>query len=198
MVLREGDLAKEFSISRTPIRQVLSTLEHDRLVEVRHGVGNIVTHVHPQQMVEVYTVRMVLAQSAGDYFVAPFPEETAQKFVDYREAFQALKPGDVIGFGHTNIRYYLGLTDLVTNACMRDLQRALFFQTSRMWLISLPSQDWAEVIAAVSDEMDELIRVIRLDDPIGLGLAARNHIFMSRRRILAALDVDAGERRNPI
>lgn len=196
--LRETDLAEEFSVSRTPMRNVLTTLEHDGLLDVKHGVGNIVSLVEPEQLVEIYTVRMMLAQSAGDFFASPFPPGTLEQFIGYKQAFQALEAGDVVGFGRVNIRYYTGLTALITNTCLRDTMLRLFFQTSRMWLVSLPSLDWEEVITAVADELDELIRLIRLEDPIGLGLAARNHIFMSRRRILEGLGIPLTETRNPL
>lgn len=197
-ILREQDLSGEFEVSRTPIRQVLSMLEHDGLVDVRHGIGNIVTTVDPLGLVEVYTVRMILAQAAGDYYRSPFPPDTQHLLGRSRDDFAGLEHGDVIGFGEANIRYYLRLTDIVGNTCLRDLQRKLFFQTARMWLISLPSMNWSETIAAVVSEIDELLRVIALEDPIGLGLVTRNHIFMSRRRVFIGLGLSTGEARNPL
>ena len=197
-ILRETELAEEFNISRTPIRHVLTTLEHDGFLVVKHGVGNIVSEIDPEELVEIFTVRMILWQSAGDYFAAPFPPGAAEQFVGYKAAFQAVEPGDVVGFGRANNAYYTGLTELVTNRCLRETMLKLFFQTSRMWLVSLPELDWDEVIVAVSDELDELTRLIHLEDPIGLGLAARNHVFMARRRILSGLGLSLKETRNPI
>lgn len=197
-ILRETELAEEFNISRTPIRHVLTTLEHDGLLMVKHGVGNIVSKIDPGELVEIFTVRMILWQSAGDFFAMPFPPGTAERFVDYKATFQAVEPGDVVGFGRANNTYYTGLTRLITNRCLRDTMLKLFFQTSRMWLVSLPALDWEEVIVAVSDELDELTRLIRIEDPIGLGLAARNHVFMARRRILSGLGMIVTETRNPI
>ena len=45
MRLGEEDLAKEFGVSRTPIRRVLSRLETEGLLESRHGVGTFVTTI---------------------------------------------------------------------------------------------------------------------------------------------------------
>ncbi len=42
-VLREGELALEFGVSRTPIREVLHRLSFDGLVAAKNGVGSIVT-----------------------------------------------------------------------------------------------------------------------------------------------------------
>ena len=197
-ILRETELAEEFNISRTPIRHVLTTLEHDGLLVVKHGVGNIVSEIEPRELVEIFTVRMILWQSAGDFFVSPFPEGAAEQFTKYKAAFQSVEAGDVVGFGRANNAYYTGLAELITNSTLRDTILKLFFQTSRMWLVSLPALDWEEVIVAVSDELDELNRLIRLEDPIGLGLAARNHVFMARRRILEGLDIKLEDVRRPI
>lgn len=197
-VLRETELAREFNISRTPIRHALTALEHDGLVVVKHGVGNIVSEIDPVELVDVFIVRMILWQSAGDFFSSPFPAGTAERFVGYKETFQSIAPGDVVGFGRANSAYYTGMCDLITNRCLRDTVLKLFFQTSRMWLVSLPSLDWDEVIDAVSNELDELARLIRLDDPIGLGLAARNHVFMARKRILDGLGLELTRVRNPL
>lgn len=43
IILHEGQLATEFGVSRTPIRQVLQMLAYENLVETRSGVGTIAT-----------------------------------------------------------------------------------------------------------------------------------------------------------
>ena len=44
-LLREEELAREYSVSRSPIRRVFSMLEHEGLVEVKHGIGTLVTRI---------------------------------------------------------------------------------------------------------------------------------------------------------
>ena len=48
LVFRETDLAKEFGVSRTPIRQILQGLAHEQLVETQTGVGTVLTDLRPQ------------------------------------------------------------------------------------------------------------------------------------------------------
>ena len=45
----EGALAKEFDVSRTPIRQALQRLEYERLITIRPGVGSIVVPLDRNQ-----------------------------------------------------------------------------------------------------------------------------------------------------
>ena len=186
-LLREEELAGEYTVSRSPIRRVFSMLEHEGLVEIKHGIGTLVTRIEPGQLADVYAVRMILAEAMGSFIETPFPAGTRDFFVARGKEFLALEPGDAIGFAEINIRYYGGLLDLGTNMTLREMQRDLFFQTSRMWLLRLPSMPWEETINAVHDEIEELVRRIEAGDSIGLGFVSRNHIFESQQRLFNAL-----------
>ena len=52
--LSEEELAREFGVSRTPLRRVLSRLESEGLLESRHGVGTFVTDVDIDALLPVY------------------------------------------------------------------------------------------------------------------------------------------------
>ncbi len=186
-LLREEELAREYSVSRSPIRRVFSMLEHEGLVEIKHGIGTLVTRIEPELLADVYAVRMILAEAMGPFIETPFAEGTREFFVRCGEEFLALQQGDEIGFAETNIRYFVGLMDLAANKTLREMQCNLFFQTSRMWLLLLRSIPWEDTINAVHDEVDEVVRRIDVEDPIGLGFAIRNHIFESQQRLFKAL-----------
>ncbi|MEQ9200735.1 MAG: GntR family transcriptional regulator, partial [Rhodospirillales bacterium] len=179
-------MAREYSVSRSPIRRVCSMLEHEGLVEIKHGIGTLVTRIEPEQLADVYAVRQILAESMGPFIDLPFADDTAGFFHECADGFLALDEGDAIGFAEINIRYYTGLTGLAGNSTLREMQRSLFFQTSRMWLLLLPAMDWAETMKAVHDELLEIIRRIEIADPVGLAYVVRNHIFESQQRMLQA------------
>ena len=185
-VLHEETLAKEFSVSRSPVRRALAKLEHEGLVEIRHGVGARVTIIDRDELAEVYELRMVLAMQSGPYLATPFDRAFIDSLAEQGRAFRALRPGDVQGFADVNVAYYTEVTERTRNRFMREMQLSLFFQTSRMWLIMLPRMSWEPIISAVCGEIDELIRVAEDQDPTGFGLVMRNHIFMSRRRLFDA------------
>src|SRR5215212_2740 len=65
MRLGEEELAREFGVSRTPIRRVLSRLETEGLLESRHGVGTFVTTIDFGNLMQVYQFRMELAELIG-------------------------------------------------------------------------------------------------------------------------------------
>lgn len=184
--LHEERLAEEFSVSRSPVRRALAKLEHDGLVEIRHGVGTRVTSIDRNELAEVYELRMILAMQCGPYLETPFDAGFIAALRGWRARFETLAPNDVQGFADVNVGYYTCVTGRTKNRFMREMQLGLFFQTSRMWLIMLPVMEWSPIIAAICGEIDELLRVAEDQDPIGFGLVMRNHIFMSRRRLFEA------------
>lgn len=179
-LLREEVLANEFDVSRSPIRRVLARLEFDGLVEIRHGVGSVVTMIESEPLREVYAMRMELTALIGRLDPQPITADTLDAMRHYRARFLAMKEErDTAAFARTNIAYYEKLTEIVGNSLLRDLLRKMFFLTSRMWLLRLPEMDWPTIMEDIAVEIEELIRAMETDDREGLGLVARNHIFRS-------------------
>jgi DNA-binding GntR family transcriptional regulator len=54
LVLREGKIADEFGISRTPVRQVLQALASEWMIEVRSGVGSISSKLNTEDRLRDY------------------------------------------------------------------------------------------------------------------------------------------------
>jgi DNA-binding GntR family transcriptional regulator len=58
--LTEQDLAAEFDVSRTPVREAIRQLEVERLVSRIPFVGVTVTQLRPQEVIELLEIREVL------------------------------------------------------------------------------------------------------------------------------------------
>src|SRR5512144_493367 len=56
--LTEAEIADEFEVSRTPVRQALHRLAVEGLVEVKNGVGIRVTEVDESELQDIYELRM--------------------------------------------------------------------------------------------------------------------------------------------
>ena len=65
LVFRETDLAREFGISRTPIRQILQGLAHEQLVETQTGVGTVLTELKDQDRARDLSVYSQIALAAS-------------------------------------------------------------------------------------------------------------------------------------
>ncbi len=69
-LLHEQVLAVDFGVSRTPVRQALQRLAYERLVEVRSGVGTVVSPLDPEKRDEdirlAYALLRVAAEMEND------------------------------------------------------------------------------------------------------------------------------------
>ncbi|MCI0475909.1 MAG: GntR family transcriptional regulator, partial [Anaerolineales bacterium] len=55
--LTEEDLAAQFRVSRTPVREALRMLERDRLIRLARGRGASVVSLNRQEVIETYQCR---------------------------------------------------------------------------------------------------------------------------------------------
>jgi len=63
--LREGTLAEQLGVSKTPIREALTRLEQDGLVETTSFKGAVVTGYSRQDLIELYELRELLENAAA-------------------------------------------------------------------------------------------------------------------------------------
>ena len=73
--LKEQEIAAEFGVSRTPVRQALQQLETEGLVEIKNGVGVRVTEVDDAALDQIYLLRLELVALIGR--AAPKPISAA-------------------------------------------------------------------------------------------------------------------------
>lgn len=63
-ILIIDNLAERFGVSRTPVREALLALCNEGLLQARHHVGFIVSPVNPREIVETYSLRILLEKEA--------------------------------------------------------------------------------------------------------------------------------------
>jgi DNA-binding GntR family transcriptional regulator len=183
--LGEAALAEEFGVSRTPIRRVLGRLEFDGLVEIRHGVGTIVTDIDVEQLRDVYELRMKLAELIGVLDpVTPGDDNIAAL---QRLLIRLRGPGlglDHLEFWRLNKTLHFEIGKCTGNGPLREVSERLYFLTNRTWQAMVPEMDWQEEIDIFAREIEDAILCMELGDVVGLGMLRRNAISVSFLRLL--------------
>jgi DNA-binding GntR family transcriptional regulator len=183
--LSEEQLAAEFAVSRTPIRRVLSRLEAEELVEIRHGVGNFVTDVDEGDLRQVYRLRMELAVLIGR--LDPLPRDAADlaRLESLLERCDRLsRQPDPPAFARLNMDFFLELNAMIGNRPLREVTARLYYLTSRIWLKSVPRLNLGDEIAIFRREMGETLAVLQSGDLEAVGHIRRHHISMSAKRMM--------------
>ncbi len=186
-ILRETTLAKEFGISRTPIRAVLQRLEHGGLVIVRDGVGTIVTDLDTNALRDVYEMRQKTAELIGSLSprkITANDEQAASDLLD--RAKQLVKDYNAPEYWRINHEQHALIADLIGNLVLRETWDQLYYRSARFWYreASRAPEGIAQDLVA---ELTEISRAIRARDAIAVGYTQRNFIAFGFARLQSAL-----------
>jgi len=156
--LIEGEIARDLDMGRTPVREALLMIEHEKLVECKSGMGYVVKKLTSKEVEDYFEIRSALERFAVPMVIAG---ATAK----------------VIGEAEENIRASEELSAsrnfhaLIT--CHARFHQILYGATG--------SQAFIDTIAGIADKL-QWIRAICLRSEGGVGQAQGEH-----RRILQAL-----------
>jgi DNA-binding GntR family transcriptional regulator len=183
--LVEEIIAEEFSISRTPVRRVLTRLETEGLVEVRQGVGTIVTDVRLEALIDVFQLRMELAVLIGR--LSPVPPDAAvlaHMHALLQRCDELEQRPEHKAYARLNRDFFFALSAMVGNAPLREISERLYFQTARIWLLTVPVSALPEEVAVFRREMTDILGAAEIGDLEAVGHLRRSHISMSVARMI--------------
>lgn len=184
-VLSEVTLAREFGVSRTPIRRVLHRLEFMGLVQIMNGVGTIVTDIDLKTFKETYDLRMRLAELMGELSPAYITEDhlaqidqliaRAKKLQKHRDRFEdyAMITNDLQKI----------LSSLTGSAPLREIIELFYFRVARIWFTFLPQLGWDDIISAQLTELSEIRAAMASNDMRGVGRSRSLHLHRMLTRI---------------
>jgi DNA-binding GntR family transcriptional regulator len=183
-MLREEALAKEYGVSRTPIRQVLQRLEYDGLVVSQSGSGVIVTTVDIRFLKEVYAVRLKIAEFVGEMMTSHFPEADILALEEILTQVKPLRQQyNSYELGRLYHQFNEIMTQNISNRPLQQMYDQLFHQTARVWLELLPDFDWEEEVDIMCEEIADVISALREGDMIAVGEVRRDHMIRLLQRI---------------
>ena len=182
--LGEEELAREFHVSRTPIRRVLSRLEGEGLLESRHGVGTFVTDVDIDSLAQVFQLRMELAELLGKLDPIPRSEgDLARVRALLVRCDKLLKKPVPKAYARLNMDFFQELGAMVGNAPLREISERLYYLTTRIWLKSVPHLNLPDEIEVFRREMADILQAMEVGDLEAVGHIRRSHISMSVKRM---------------
>ena len=193
-VLREGALAIEFGVSRTPIREILQCLAYMGLVEVHNGVGTIVTELDRDEIVELYRMRIKLAELIGEMSPRPITREQIRSAETLLQRARNLEVRfDAREYWRINHEMHFMIGTIIGNAGLRRIWDQFYFQVARVWY-GVIRELGPETARMLVNEIEEVLRAMRENDPAAIGFVQRNYIAFGLKRVLAQLPAGAAER----
>ncbi len=137
-ILSENELAEEYSISRTPIREALRELSVKGLVRVLPKRGIIVTELTPREIMSLYQVREALECYAVALVAEKHSEEDAEAFLrEQRETETLLAARNYHEAYNSAIKMHKRIIELTGNLKMKQILDDLSDQVYRIGMMTL-------------------------------------------------------------
>lgn len=182
-ILREADLAAEFSVSRTPMRAVLQQLSHGGLIESRDGVGTIVTDLSFAEIRDIYQMRIKLAQCIGYMSPRAFTEADIMSIISLLGRAQALTENfNLAEYWKINHDQHYLIEQIIGNCALREMWNHFYFLAARMWYQHVKTHHHGASKSLVS-ELSEVRRAINENNAIALGYIQSNYIAYGLGRL---------------
>ncbi len=183
-VLHEATLAREFGVSRTPVRAVLQKLAHGGLVAPKDGVGTIVTDPNARELADIYHMRMKTAEMIGLMTPRPLGPDFVDTIAGLRDQAATLTDAfHIKTYWQINHHLHFAIADIIGNTALRDIWDLLYFQAARFWYQYAATQP-AAVTDALLAELENVLRAAQEGDALALGYVERNSIAYGLARLI--------------
>lgn len=188
--LKEAELASEFGVSRTPVRDAISRIKHLGLVETRNGVGTVVTTLPREQIEHVYEMRLHLATLIGTMSPRPVTERDLKRTSELLNAAIALEQNfDARNYVELNDQLQILIADLIGNTLLRSFWRQAYFQAASTWH-RVATVVGTEVATSLVQELSETKAALDRGDIAAVGFIQRVQIGYGYQRIVQFLFSD--------
>lgn len=183
--LREASLAGQLGVSKTPIREALTRLEQEGLVETTSFKGAVVTGYSRQDLIEIYELRELLENAAARAAAESMSNVDRDRLHRICQESRKLKKGnDTAGLAALISSFDDVLFDQVRNSRIRALIENLRAHLTRIGHLTaeIPGR-----IGASVDEHEKILEAIAARDPELAERQMSEHIRSVRDDQLRAL-----------
>ncbi len=185
--LTEVEIAAEFGVSRTPVRQALHRLGAEGLVEVKNGVGVRVTEIDDRELENMYKLRLRLVEMIGDISPRPLNAADLLAIGTIRDRVRQMldSPDEPEMTLYTGLcdQFYNLVNNAIGNAFLRHFIDVMYHQTDRYWYGWMQTENLRRELDFLFHEVDETLRALEVNDFQAVGHIRRNHISMMLARM---------------
>ncbi len=186
-ILKEQALAKEFGVSRTPLRTVLFRLEWEHLVKILPRTGILVMELELNTITHVFQARLELEAVIGTLAAERFKQ-------DHFNRLEALTLACADQSDHRDPRA-LGQLDMgvkqlfykaAGNPFLTEMSDRLYSLTFRLWyfnMLKMHNEQWNVEVLSIKEDLLALAELLKAGDPQQVGQARREHLLKHLKRI---------------
>ncbi|UYQ77482.1 GntR family transcriptional regulator [Glutamicibacter sp. JL.03c] len=174
-MIGEASLAKEFELSRTPVRLALGRLQQEGWIEIFPKRGAVVRGLSDKQVAELADTRLLLeSASVADASQAQREQLTQRQIASIDQQDAALAAGDLKEFVELTIAFHRGFVEAAGNSVRVELYDHL--ADRHRFALFATSEDLVTRREEIIAEHQDLARLMRDGDSAGFKECLRKHV----------------------
>ena len=188
--LDERALSAALGVSRTPLREAVTRLVGDGLIEHHAYQGNFVRQLDVQQVADLFDVRSALEALAAETAVQRLTDEALTRIASALDsACAALEMGDMTGFAAADRSFHRIVAECSANELLIGLLENLDAQIQLVRVLANRDSDFT---ARTLAERAEILRAFETRKGERAAELMRRHIEDVKHTVLAQLTPDPG------
>ena len=179
-VISVSQIAQEFEVSRTPVKEALILLQAEDWV-VRQGSSFLVTPLSLDRLREITDIRLVLEMQANVWACKRMSQQQVDRLIALKNSFKEIKPGTAKQkMVEMDSRVHQEIFQAANNHQLAVLLERLLTHYLRFWL-SIHREIEPE---SFFRELEEIIDAIDARDQATVARLTKQHILTSVREII--------------
>lgn len=184
-VVSERELARQYEMSKTPIREALSRVCHDGLMQRLPGRGYMVAPITIKDVRDLFDLRLILEVAAAERAARqPSPAQIAVLKEISAISYLLDDPESHVSFLKANRRFHLTLAEAAGNRRLTSTLEGLMIEMDRLFHLGLRLRDSSE---EMKREHQEVVAALEAGDVEGARDTIARQVMTSRDRILEAI-----------
>ena len=180
-VLSRADLAKEFNVSLTPVREALQQLESEGLVRIFPQSRTLVTRLVLDEIREAHFLRIAVETEVVRHLAEKCPPEILKRLKTIVTMQEALADNreELASFQELDETFHRTMMAGIGHEPLHDLLRSRSGHLNRLRQLDLPN---AGKIASILSEHRAILSALEAADPTAAQDAIRTHLSQTVQR----------------
>jgi DNA-binding GntR family transcriptional regulator len=159
--LSVDDLSEQYGVSKTPVREALSALQHEGIIDIVPRVGYFVSHMTIEEVQNLFQLRLILEGASAELAAEHITE---QELLELETIPISWTTGDLdshLRYLKDNREFHLRVALATRNRHLAGLVASLLDRMQALLLWELELRNWTEEFA---DEHWKLLTALRKGD----------------------------------
>jgi DNA-binding GntR family transcriptional regulator len=178
----EAQFAEQFKVSKTPIREALTSLQQDHLVEYIPNRGFMVASISYQDVQEIFEARLFYEVALFKLALRHITREEIELLESYSKVVYELDdPAAVEGYQQANLDFHLSIARLARNNRLYWHYTDLLNEAQRLIYVDFKRSN---VLPAWQHSHEDILAALRDGDEIAGAQAIEQTLEKAKKRIL--------------